>query len=289
MRLTTRAAILFMLPAFVLYATFIVFPTLRGIGLSFTDAQGVVGGNFVGLDNYVRLFGDPAVLSALLNTLVFAVIVTVGQNVLALALAYWLQSLPRLQAIARAGILLPSMMAFIAVGFVWNFIYSPIDGPLDSVMNAVGLRGLEHIWLGDPTTALTAVAVTNIWMYMGYSATIYLAGYFAIPENIMEAAKIDGATGWARFRTVDWPLLAPALTINVTLTTIGSLRVFDPILVMTGGGPGNATQSLSYLVYTNTTQFQFGYATAIAVVLLVLTVIVAITQTTIFRRREIEW
>lgn len=290
MLLKSRTALLFLLPASALYAVFIVWPTLRGLALSFTNAHGVVGGDFVGFANYTHLFSDPAVLAALRNTVAYAVVITVVQNGLGLALAYWMQSSPRVRAIARAGLLLPSMMAFIAVGFVWNYIYSPLGGPLNSILDALGLHSLQRVWLGDPATALLAICVTNIWMFVGYSATIYLSGYLTIPPSIMEAASLDGARGWVRFRTIDWPLLAPAFTINLTLTTIGSLRIFDPVLVMTRGGPGTATQSLSYLVYsTSTSSFDFGYATAIAALLLAITVIVAVVQTAILRRREIEW
>lgn len=290
MRFTAKTAFLFVLPALSLYVAFVVYPALRGVALSLTDAQGVVGGGFVGLQNYQEAIGDPAVLAALRNTLVFTVFVVVVQNALGLGLAYWMQRQPRVRAIARAGTLLPAMMALVTVGYVWSFIYSPLDGPLNSLLGILGLSGFQHVWLGDSSTALIALAVTIVWMYCGYTATIYLSGYLSIPASIFEAAQMDGASGWARFRRIDWPLLAPALTVNLTLTVIGSLRVFDPVLVMTQGGPGNATQSLSYLVYKNSFQnLRFGYASTIAVLLLALTVLVAFVQTSILRRREVSW
>ncbi|WP_223692039.1 carbohydrate ABC transporter permease [Leifsonia poae] len=290
MRLTRTTAWIFVIPALVLYLAFTVYPAISGIAISFTDRMGVVGGNFVGFDNYVQAFTDPAVLAALGNTLVFTVVTVVLQNVGALALAAWMQRHVRIRSFARVGTLVPSMMAFVAVGYIWTFIYSPLSGPLNVMLKAVGLGSLAKVWLGDPSTALLAIAVTNVWMYLGYSATIYLSGYLSIPETVLEAAQMDGARGWARFRSIEWPLLAPALTVSLTLSVIGSLRVFDLILVMTQGGPVNSTQSLSYVIYQESfSQLHFGYGTAIAVILLVLTVIVAFTLTTVLRRREVAW
>jgi raffinose/stachyose/melibiose transport system permease protein len=181
------------------------------------------------------------------------------------------------------------MMAFVAVGYLWSFIYSPLGGPLDLAMNALGLHSLEKIWLGDPQTALLSIAFVYIWMYTGYSATIFLANYLAIDPSQLEAAQLDGARGWKRFRTIDWPLLAPSLTINVTLSVIGSLRVFDLPFIMTQGGPNNATQTISLDIYNSSfANFQFAYGTTLAVALLLLTVLVGVTQATLLRRREVD-
>jgi raffinose/stachyose/melibiose transport system permease protein len=290
MRLTRTTAWLFVIPALVLYLAFTVYPAVSGIAISFTDRMGVVGGNFVGFANYAQALSDPAVLAALRNTLLFTLVTVVLQNVGALALAAWMQHHVHLRNFARVGTLVPSMMAFVAVGYIWTFIYSPLSGPLNTMLKAVGLGSLAKVWLGDPATALLAIAVTNVWMYLGYSATIYLSGYLSIPESVLEAAQMDGARGWARFRSIEWPLLAPALTVSLTLSVIGSLRVFDLILVMTQGGPVNSTQSLSYVIYQESfSQLHFGYGTAIAVILLVITVIVAFALTTVLRRREVAW
>ena len=290
MRLTRTAALIFVVPALILYLALTVYPALSGIAISFTDRQGIIGGNFVGISNYIQAFQDPQVTSALGNTLLYTAIVVVLQNAGALALAYWMQSLPRLRGIARVGTLVPSMMAFVAVGYIWTFIYSPLTGPLNIILKGVGLGSLANVWLGNPSTALAAVAITNVWMYLGYSATIYLSGFLSIPEQIFEAAQMDGARRWARFRSIEWPLLAPAFTVSLTLSVIGSLRVFDLILIMTQGGPINSTQSLSYVIYQESFgQLHFGYGTAIAVILLILTVVIAFIITSVLRRRELTW
>jgi raffinose/stachyose/melibiose transport system permease protein len=284
-----RYTLLFLLPAGLLFIVFVIYPLFRGIVLSFTNAIGPSGGQFVGFDNYVAMFHDPTALSALGNTLIFTAVVVIVQNGVAVLVAFWLFRFEKLRNFVRAGILLPAMMALVAVAFLWSFIYSPLGGPLDLVMNALGLRNLEHVWLGDSSTALLSIAFVYIWMYTGYSATIFLANYLAISPSLFEAARIDGARGWKRFRNVDWPLLAPSLTINVTLSVIGSLRVFELPFIMSQGGPGNSTQTLGLLIYNASfTDYQFAYGTAVAVVLLILTILVGVSQATLLRRREVD-
>ncbi|MBR7825123.1 sugar ABC transporter permease [Actinospica sp. MGRD01-02] len=288
MKLNSRSALLLMLPATVLYALFVLYPAIESIQLSLTNARGLRGGSFVGLANYRALLHDPQVTAALKNTLIYTVFVVVVQNALGLAVAAWLYSHPKIRTIARTGMLLPAMMALVAVSYLWQFIYSPIGGPLNAILGGLGLQSLEQSWLGNPSTALASIAATYMWMYLGYTATIFLANYLAIPASVLEAASLDGATGWRRFKYIDWRLLAPSLTVNVTLSTIGSLRVFDLPFVMTNGGPGNSTQTLSYVIYTDSFQnFQFAYGTSIAVVLLVITIIASILVTTVLRRREV--
>lgn len=284
-----RSAFLLILPAGLLFAVFVIYPLVRGVVLSFTNAIGPAGGDFVGFDNYTKMIQDPTMLRALINTFAYTIGVVVVQNGVALFLAFWMFKLKRVRNFVRASLLLPAMMAFVAVGYLWSFIYSPLGGPLDLVMDALGLHNLEKIWLGDPQTALPSIAFVYIWMFTGYTATIYLANYLSIDPSLLEAAQLDGAHGWKRFRTIDWPLLAPSLTINITLTVIGSLRVFDLPFIMTQGGPNNATQTISLYIYNSSfANFQFAYGTTLAVALLVLTVIVGVTQATLLRRREMD-
>lgn len=288
MRLNNRSAALLMLPATTLYALFVLYPTVRAVLLSLTDAHGVRGGSFVGLANYRQLVHDPQVTAALWNTVLYTVVVVVVQNALGLGVAYWLYSNARVRTIARTGLLMPAMMALVAVSYLWQFIYSPIGGPLNALLDAVGLHSLSTSWLGDPSTALMSIAASYIWMYLGYTATIFLSNYLSIPEAVMEAAALDGARGWRRFRNVDWPLLAPSLTVNVTLSTIGSLRVFDLPFIMTDGGPANHTQTLSYVIYNDSFRdFHFAYGTAVAVLLLIITIAAGVLVTTVLRRREV--
>ncbi|WP_378096561.1 carbohydrate ABC transporter permease [Cellulomonas sp. T2.31MG-18] len=274
-------------PAALLFTAFVLYPLVRGIQLSFTDAIGPNGGAFVGLTNYVHAVSDPTVRRALTNTLAYTVVVVVVQNALALLVAFWLFRQERVRDVVRAGLLLPAMMAFVAVGYLWSYVYSPLGGPLNVVMDALGLHRFEPVWLGDPHTALWAIAAIYVWMFLGYTATIYLANYMAISPSLLEAANLDGASGWRRFRHIDWHLLAPSFTINITLSVIGSLRVFDLPFIMTQGAPEDSTQTLSLVIYNNSfANYQFAYGTTLAVGLLVLTVVVGVIQATLLRRRE---
>jgi raffinose/stachyose/melibiose transport system permease protein len=282
-------AIILIAPALAIYGLFVVYPTIKGVQLSFTDARAVVGGNFIGFDNYVEFAKSPIATSAFINTIVFTIFVVIVQNLFGLIIAYGLFSIPRIRNFVRGGLLIPAMLAMVAVAYIWEFIYSPLGGPLDSVLDALGLGALKRSWLGDTDTALIAIGFIYIWMFMGYSATIFLSNYLSIPATLFEAAELDGANRWQRFRYIDWRMLAPSITVNITLSTIGALRVFDLPFIMTSGGPVNATETLSLLVYQAGFQrFQFGYGTAIAVVLLVITIIVGIFQSTVLRRREVQ-
>ncbi|AXX30838.1 sugar ABC transporter permease [Actinosynnema pretiosum subsp. pretiosum] len=288
--LRTRTALALVAPAVLLYAALLLYPAVRGVALSFTDARGVVGGRVVGLDNYRALLADPAVGAALRNTLLFTLVVVVAQNGVALLLAHWLHRVPSVRSLTRVALLVPSTTAVVVVGYVWAQVYSPVGGPLDALLGALGLDELRRVWLGDPATALPAIAVATVWMYLGHATVIFLAGYLAVPTPVFEAAELDGARGWRRFWHVDWPLLAPALTINVTLSVIGSLRVFDLPFVMTGGGPGDATRTLSLLVYESSFRdYRFGYGTAVATALLGVTVVASLVITLVLRRREVTW
>jgi ABC-type sugar transport system permease subunit len=179
----------------------------------------------------------------------------------------------------------PSMLSLIVVGYVWSYIYAPLGGMLNEVLTLVGLKAWVRSWLGDPMTALPAIVIANIWMFAGHATATFLAGYLSIPRELFDSAQIDGASGWQRFKSLDWPLLAPAATINITFATIGSLRTFDLVFVMS---PNNAsTDVLSQQIYSNAFQnYQFGYGAAMAMVMFVATVVISVVLTYYLKRRE---
>lgn len=285
--LRTRTAALMLLPAAICYGAVVLYPVVRGLLLSLTTSTGVDAGRFVGVANYQRMLHDPEVPRALWVTILFTVVVVVVQNCLALGLAAVLYRQPAVRSLARVGLLVPSMLSVVVVGYIWSYVYAPIDGPLNDILGGLGLDGLRHVWLGETSTALGAIAVANIWMYAGYSAVIYLANYLSIAPELFEAAAMDGAGSWQRFRLLELPLLAPSLTVNLALSTIGTMRVFEFPLVMTNGGPAGATKTLSMVIYQLAFHnYQFGYATAIAVLLGALTLLVAVVQVLLLRRNE---
>ena len=282
-----RSALLMLAPACLIYGLFTVYPVLRGLYFSFTRYGGVKAATWVGLDNYIEMLGDPKAQNALTNTVVFAVVVVVVQNGLALTLASMLYRVPSVRQLASFTLLMPAVLPLIIVGYIWLAIYNPLNGPLNAAFRAVGLGSLEQLWLGNPSIALLAVAMVNVWMFTGYSMVIYLANYVTIPRELFEACAVDGASGFRRWWRVDRFLLAPSMTVNIALSTIGTLKIFELPYVMTRGGPVNSTRTLTMVVYDDAfTTGRYGYGMAVAVVLLVFTVIVSAIQVSWLRYRE---
>jgi len=280
------AAILFLLPAATVYGLFILYPLVRGVLLSFTNNTGGPTDQFVGLQQYRTLIHDSTTRGALWHTIVYACVVLVVQTGLGLLAASLLARRERIRRTVSSLLLLPALISPVMASFIWSYLYRP-DGGINHLLGDISLRAFQQIWLGNPSIALYAIAVVNIWMFVGYSCIIFLAGYAGIPRELLDAAEIDGATRWQRFRRVEWPMLAPALTVNVTLSLIGSLGVFDFPLVLTNGGPINSTNTLALLIYQDIfNNSDFGMGAATAVLLLLLVVVISTGASVLLRRRE---
>jgi raffinose/stachyose/melibiose transport system permease protein len=280
------AAILFLLPAATVYGLFILYPLVRGVLLSFTNNTGGPTDQFVGLQQYRTLIHDSTTRGALWHTIVYACVVLVVQTGLGLLAASVLARRERIRRTVSSLLLLPALISPVMASFIWSYLYRP-DGGINQLLGDISLRAFQQIWLGNPSIALYAIAVVNIWMFAGYSCIIFLAGYAGIPRELLDAAEIDGATRWQRFRRVEWPMLAPALTVNVTLSLIGSLGVFDFPLVLTNGGPINSTNTLALLIYQDIfNNSDFGMGAATAVLLLLLVVVISTGASVLLRRRE---
>ena len=279
----------FVVPALVLYGVVVLYPTVAGGFYAFTDWAGRQdGAQLVGLDNFTELFADPAARSALRNTLVIAVATTVVQTVLGLALALALHSALASRNVLRTLFFAPALLPAVIVGFLWQYLLTP-DGPVNAVLRGAGLGGLAQNWLGDPSVALASVIGVIVWQNAGLTMVIYLAGLQGVPPELLEAASIDGAGRWQRLRNVTIPLLIPATTIAMSLTLISSLKLFDQVYVMTGGGPGYATETLSVVMYKEAfVSGRYGYSAAIALVLTMIVFAFALLQLRGLRRFEVE-
>ncbi|WP_432877597.1 carbohydrate ABC transporter permease [Kribbella sp. CA-245084] len=277
----------FLLPALVFYLFVTIVPSARGFVYSFTDWNGVRPViNFVGLDNYAKIFTDPAAFSSIGNTLLFAIAITILQNGIGLALALGANTLIKSRNVLRVVFFAPAVLTSVVTAFVWKFIFAP-DGPLNTTLASVGLGNLQHDWLGDATTAQGAVIFSTVWQFSGYSMVIFLAGLQGIPEEIYEAAAVDGAGVWRRFVSIVRPLLAPAITVNLMLSIIGGLKTFDQILVLTDGGPGNSTATIASTIYKNAFSYgQFSYGIALAVILTIGVAIVSAIQYRLLAQQE---
>lgn len=257
---------LFVAPALLLYGLYILYPVGVSIWYSFLDWNGIGVGKFVGLNNWRQVIHDDSVLSSLRNTLIILVASFVVEIPAGLGLALLVQRLGRLGTALSSLYILPLLMSSVAVGITWSFLYNPQYGPLYYIYNAFGEQapGL----LGNPTWAIWAVSVVVLWQFIPLYMLLFNAGLLGIPHELYEAASIDGAGSWARFRSITIPLLRRTFITASVLILTGSLVYFDLVFVMTGGGPGNASYTLAMYVYRSAFQDQnVGYGSTIAVLL----------------------
>ena len=278
-RLTSPGALIayvFILPYVAFFLLFRILPTLYGIVLSFGDYG--LSGTFelLGLDNYQRLFADPLFWNALKVTGLYAAIAIPVSVTVSLAMAQLCNRVLRGMSIYRSIFFLPVVTSPVLSGLIFIWIFSA-DGPINSLLGTVGLS--PGSWLQSSGLVLPALALVSAWMNFGYNMLILLAGMLAIPQEYYEAAQLDGAGPWRRFRSVTLPLLKPALFFVLVLETVKSFQAFDTIYVMTGGGPVRASYTLTFMVYDQGFgYFDFGYASAVGVVLLLITLVFSLIQ-----------
>lgn len=277
----------FVVPALLLFGFVVLVPSARGVYYAFTDWDGL-SPNFsvIGLGNFVEMVSDPAAMQALRQTLVIAVAITVIQNGIGLLLALGVNSAIKSRNVLRVLLFAPAVITPIVTAYLWRNLLGP-DGAVNSLLGALGLNGWRQDWLGDPDLALWSVVGVIVWQFAGYSMVIFLAGLQSIPKEIYEAAAIDGAGRVRRFWSVVRPLLAPAFTVNLMLSIIGGIKLFDQVYALTGGGPGHATDTLSTLIYKDAfTLGEFGYSIALAVVLTIVVAVASTGQYLVLSRNE---
>lgn len=287
-RRQTRAAWLFMAPSLLVLAVFVVYPMTQALYLSFTDYDVLTPARWVGLANYRELLQDEAFRRALTNTVYYAAVTTPVSVALALGSAILLNRRFALRSLARVAIFLPVVVGLAVVAIAWSFLLDPDIGLLSYWMGKVGLAS-DQGWVRDPQLAMPAVMLVGIWKNFGFYMVIYLAGLQSIPRDLYEAATLDGASGWGRFRNVTWPLLANQTMLVLILCATATLQAFDQIYVMTHGGPFFKTETLVMLVFRQGfSEFRFGYAAAISWVLVLMILVLSLAQLFYFRKRRVE-
>jgi raffinose/stachyose/melibiose transport system permease protein len=270
-------------PMAVLFFAFHTIPFLQGIFYSFTNWQGYGSFAMTGLRNYARLFTDPAISGAYLFTFKFAIIATIAVNVLSLLVALGLNAKIRFKSFLRATYFLPYMLSTLIVGFIFTFVFSSLLPQLAQSLSikalSTNILGTDNAWIG--------VLIVTVWQSMAFNTLIYLSGLQTIDADVNEAALLDGATGWTKFRTITFPLLAPFFTINMVLSGKNFLMIFDQIIAMTGGGPGTSTTSISVLIYQKGLGAgQFGIQSANSVLLFIIVVVISFFQLRVLEKRE---
>lgn len=261
-------------------------PVVAGSWYAFTDWDGLGHAKYIGLGNFREVAHDPITSGALRHTLYVAVTFVILVNVSGLALALALNRVLKTRNLLRSLVFAPVVLSPLAVAFTWQYIFN-FTGALNALLGWVGLSSWERAWLADPSWALWTIVLVLVWQYTGLTMAVYLAGLQGIPDELIEASAVDGATMWMRFRRLILPLLAPAATINLTLTLVLGMRVFDQVIALTGGGPVNATETLATQVWRQTfVNGRYGYGAANALILTALIAGMALIQLVVLRARE---
>jgi ABC-type sugar transport system permease subunit len=277
---------IFIAPAILLLLVFNIYPLIQGVYLSLRQWDGVNPHPiFIGLDNYRRIASDDVFWASLKNALGFGLIGLFGGGSLGLAMALAVNTNPRGAVVFRAIFFLPWILSVIVVGFLFVWLLDPAVGPINRALTNLGLQDWTHAWLAEPSTAFPTLAAVYIWAHWGIGFLLFLAGLQNIPADIVEAATIDGASAWRRFRDIVWPLLLPITVVVSVITLLLALQIFGTILVTTNGGPGYHTEVPTLRIYKESFEFfRFGVAAAMSVVFGFVLVIVSLGQLWLSRR-----
>ncbi|MBT2229918.1 carbohydrate ABC transporter permease [Nonomuraea sp. NEAU-A123] len=277
-------AYLFIGPSLLGVLAFLLLPMVIVFVLSFFHWELLSPPTFAGLDNYRRLAGDGESWHSLWITVVYVLLCIPLQTVLALVLALLLNQRIKGVRVFRSLFVVPWMATPIVMGLVWNWIFDPRDGAINSALAVIGVTGPD--WLSDATWALPAVALVNVWQYTGYNMLFFLAGLQGIPQELYDAAATDGATPRQRFWRVTLPLLNPTMFFVMVTNLIGAFQVFDTVFVMTNGGPSKSTEVINFKIFgTAFREFDFGYASTLSMLLFAVILGVTLVQVRFFGKR----
>ncbi|GAA2122775.1 carbohydrate ABC transporter permease [Glycomyces algeriensis] len=285
MRRTAKAAA-FLAPALIILGAFTIWPMLSALRLSFTDASGFGEPEFIGLENYIGVFTDPDILNAVTNTALYTVLFTPVAVASALGLALLLNN-PRLpfKGFFRTALFVPFVVSFSVAAFAWSYLVDPQVGLLNYWLRGMGIQ-IGNV-LEDPHLAMPMVVLVAVWKLFGFYFVIFLAGLQDIPTSVYEAARMDGAGAWSRFRHVTLPMLSNTMAFVLIFAMIAALQAFDQIYVMTGGGPYGSTQTLVMEIYeSGFRKLDIGFASALSYVLLAATLLLSLAQFVFFGRKE---
>jgi ABC-type sugar transport system permease subunit len=279
--------LLFTVPALIIVFVFFVFPMLRSFLYSFTDWDGIARtSHWVGLKNYARVISDTSFRQVVGNTLYLIVIYVPVLNAIALLLAVAVYNAGKMGTVYKSLLFFSNLLSMTVVALIWRTIYA-YDGLLNELLKIVGLKFLVRDWLGQSFTVMPAMSFTIIWFAVGYYLLIYLAGLNAVPVEIYESAEVEGVNSVQKLFRITIPLIAPSITINMVLSTIGIITLFDLPFVLTRGGPGYGSETLALHVYFFAfVKLQTSPALALAVILGVFAIVVSAVMLRFLRRRE---
>lgn len=278
----------FYLPAVILMLVFIAYPLFNAVYLSFFKWNGYsVKKEFIGISNYISMFKDKIFISSLRNTLIYGFGCTILQQVIGLALALFLNSKFKGRGIIRTVIYMPAMVSGLVMGYIMYFFFQYKGGVMSDIITFFGGNPID--WLGNGKYAIGVIVFINTWQFVGVSMVIYLAGIQGVSQSYLEAAVVDGAGPWAKFRYITLPLLIPAIASSVIYNLIGGLKLYDVIIALTDGGPAKKTHSLAtYIANRYFDAERAGYAAAIGVFSFVMIMIISVIVNAYFRKKEVD-
>ncbi|WP_114854361.1 carbohydrate ABC transporter permease [Brachybacterium sp. YJGR34] len=287
-RRRSLTAWLFLLPAAAFVLALTIAPFFQAILMSFQEWDGIsMETPWVGLENYAAVMSDSEFWGSMRNVVTFGLAGFFLGNGIAISMALAVNAAPRARAFFRTAFYLPSVFSVVVVGLIFRWLLEPRVGVINTLLESLGLGALAHNWLGDPATAVPAVALTFVWYHWGFAFILFLAGLQDVPKELHEAASLDGALAWGRFRYVTWPHLAPVTSIVSLLTLVAALQIFGTVQVLTNGGPGSHTMVPTLRIYNEAfSSFRYGTAAAMSVLFGGALMALAIFQLWITSRRS---
>lgn len=269
-----------------IFSFVLVYPFGQGLFLTFTDWNGFEFANFVGFDNYVKSFQDETFWATLSFTSLFVVVSLVAVNVVAFALALLVTAKLRSANIFRTFFFVPNLIGGVILGVIWQFVF---NSAITSLATKFGWTDLESSWLNETNTAFWALIIVTVWQQSGYMMIIYITGLISIEQDVLEAARIDGASALRTLLSVKIPLMAQAFTISLFLTLRGGFMAYDVNLALTGGGPYRTTELISMHIFQDAFAFgNFGTGQSKAVIMFLMVAIAALVQVTLSKRMEVQ-
>ncbi|WP_372344843.1 carbohydrate ABC transporter permease [Streptomyces sp. KL116D] len=283
-------AVSFTLPALILFGALVLAPIMYALYVSLFNWGGFGSPtDYTGLDNYSRLIKDPVFLGDLWRGLLLVGFSVLVQLPFALAMAVLLNQKLRGRAVYRMLFFAPYVLSEVITGVLFSMIFAPDDGLADKVLGAVGLDGLGGLWFADQSTVMPTLFLVMTWKYFGFHMMLYLAGLQGIPAELHEAARIDGANAWERFRYITLPLLGPTVRISAFLSVIGAIQLFDLVWVTSAGGPDHASETMAITLFQyGFKRYQIGYASALSIALFLISLVFAIAYQRFVLRRDTE-
>ncbi|RXJ02180.1 sugar ABC transporter permease [Anaerobacillus alkaliphilus] len=286
MRRSPFTPFLFLLPGCIILGAFIFYPMLQAIWLSFTDYNMIQEANFVGVDNYKKLFGDDLFWKVLGQTFLYLIFVVPALVIIPIFIAILVNQPLKGISFFRSAYYVPVVTSMVVVGIMWKWVYAD-TGVLNYLLESAGIIKEPVYWLTSTSTSIFAVMAVTVWKGLGYYMVIYLAGLQSIPSHLYEAAKIDGANKWKQIIHITIPLLMPSIMIVTIMSSISAMKVFEEIYVMTGGGPLNSSKTLVFYIYQEAFEkLQMGYASAAGVVLFLITLVLSIINIKFMSKKE---